>query len=65
MSFSDLERDRLELKFKAGRGLLNSGWIIENGKISLLQAQLNAVKQALLPLWQQSRFEMRYVYPNK
>lgn len=40
-------------------------WIIENGKISFSQAQLNAVKQALLPLWQESRFEMRHVYPNR
>ncbi|MEH2307576.1 hypothetical protein [Nostoc sp.] len=40
-------------------------WIIENGKISFSQAQLNAAKQALLPLWEQSRFEMRYVYPNR
>ncbi|MEH2165352.1 MAG: hypothetical protein V7K41_01460 [Nostoc sp.] len=40
-------------------------WIIENGKISFSQAQLNAAKQALLPLWEQSRFEMRYIYPNQ
>ncbi|MCW5317986.1 hypothetical protein GTQ43_30720 [Nostoc sp. KVJ3] len=40
-------------------------WIIENGKISFSQAQLNAAKQALLPLWEQSRFEMRHVYPNR
>ena len=40
-------------------------WIIENGKISFSQAQLNAAKQALLPLWEESRFEMRYVYPNR
>ncbi len=40
-------------------------WIIENGKISFSQAQLNTAKQALLPLWEQSRFEMRYVYPNR
>ncbi|MHC5735610.1 hypothetical protein [Nostoc sp.] len=40
-------------------------WIIENGKISFSQAQLNAAKQALLPLWEQSRFEMRYIYPNR
>ncbi|WP_375476879.1 hypothetical protein [uncultured Nostoc sp.] len=39
-------------------------WIIENGKISFSQAQLNAAKQALIPLWEQSRFEMRYIYPN-
>ncbi|MEH2258411.1 hypothetical protein [Nostoc sp.] len=40
-------------------------WIIENGKISFSQAQLNAAKQALIPLWEQSRFEMRYIYPNR
>ncbi|MEH2235498.1 hypothetical protein [Nostoc sp.] len=40
-------------------------WIIENGKISFSQAQLNAAKQALLPLWEQNRFEMRHVYPNR
>ncbi len=40
-------------------------WIIENGKISFSQSQLNAAKQALLPLWEQSRFEMRHVYPNR
>ncbi|MEH1806956.1 hypothetical protein [Nostoc sp.] len=40
-------------------------WIIENGKISFSQAQLNAAKQALIPLWEQSRFEMRYIYPNQ
>ena len=40
-------------------------WIIENGKISFSQAQLNAAKQALLPLWEESRFEMRYVYTNR
>jgi hypothetical protein len=40
-------------------------WIIENGNISFSQAQLNAARQALLPLWEQSRFEMRHVYPNR
>ncbi|MEJ6487145.1 hypothetical protein N0Y54_38845 [Nostoc punctiforme UO1] len=39
--------------------------IIENGKISFSQAQSNAAKQTLLTLWEQSRFEMRYVYPNR
>ncbi|BAY37712.1 hypothetical protein NIES2111_20520 [Nostoc sp. NIES-2111] len=39
-------------------------WIIQHGKISFSQAQLNAAKQALLPLWEQSRFEIRHVYPN-
>ncbi|MEH2149994.1 hypothetical protein, partial [Nostoc sp.] len=40
-------------------------WIIENGKISFSQAQLNAAKQALMPIWEQSRFEIRYIYPNR
>lgn len=40
-------------------------WIIEHGKIRFSQAQLNAAKQALLTLWEQSRFEMRHVYPNR
>ncbi|MEJ1936301.1 hypothetical protein WDZ92_39415, partial [Nostoc sp. NIES-2111] len=40
-------------------------WIIQHGKISFSQAQLNAAKQALLPLWEQSRFEIRHVYPNR
>ncbi|MEH2026241.1 hypothetical protein [Nostoc sp.] len=40
-------------------------WIIENGRISFSQAQLSAAKQALIPLWEQSRFEMRYIYPNQ
>jgi hypothetical protein len=40
-------------------------WIIENGKISFSQPQMNAAKQALLPLWEECRFEMRHVYPNR
>lgn len=40
-------------------------WIIEHGKISFSQSQINAAKQALLPLWELSRFEMRHVYPNR
>ncbi len=40
-------------------------WIIENGKIRFSQAQLNAAKQAMLPLWEKSRFEMRHVYPHR
>ncbi|MFN6564320.1 MAG: hypothetical protein RMY28_031630 [Nostoc sp. ChiSLP01] len=40
-------------------------WIIENGKISFSQAQLNAAKQALQPLWEESRFEMRHVFVNQ
>ncbi|BAY20519.1 hypothetical protein NIES2100_02610 [Calothrix sp. NIES-2100] len=40
-------------------------WMIENGKINCSQQQMNAAKQALLPLWEQCRFEMRHVYPNR
>ncbi|BBD61586.1 hypothetical protein NIES2109_44190 [Nostoc sp. HK-01] len=40
-------------------------WIIDNGKINHSQGQLNAAKQALLPLWEQCRFEMRHVYPHR
>ncbi|MEA5502258.1 hypothetical protein VB735_03870 [Halotia wernerae UHCC 0503] len=40
-------------------------WIIENGKIRFSQAQLNAAKQALLPLWELSRFETRHVYLHR
>jgi hypothetical protein len=40
-------------------------WIIENGKINYSQGQLNAAKQALLPLWEQCRFEMRHIYPYR
>ncbi|WP_427162536.1 hypothetical protein ACQFX9_13895 [Aliinostoc sp. HNIBRCY26] len=40
-------------------------WIIEHGKISFYQSQLNVAKEALLPLWEQSRFEMRYVNPHQ
>jgi hypothetical protein len=40
-------------------------WIIEHGRTSYSQAQLNAAKQALLPLWEQSRFEMRYINPYR
>lgn len=40
-------------------------WMIEHGKISFSQSQINAAKQALLPLWKLSRFEMRHVYPHR
>ncbi|MBW4555758.1 MAG: type I restriction enzyme HsdR N-terminal domain-containing protein [Trichormus sp. ATA11-4-KO1] len=40
-------------------------WIIEHGKVRFSQSQLNAAKRALLALWEQSRFEMRHVYPNR
>ncbi|MBD2666338.1 hypothetical protein B6N60_01645 [Richelia sinica FACHB-800] len=37
-------------------------WLIDYGKINYSQVQLNHAKQALLPLWELSRFEMRHVY---
>lgn len=40
-------------------------WILENGKLHYSQAQLNAAKKALIPLWELSRFEKRYIYPNR
>ncbi|AFY43237.1 type I restriction enzyme HsdR N-terminal domain-containing protein [Nostoc sp. PCC 7107] len=40
-------------------------WIIENGKINHSQGQLNVAKQALLPIWEECRFEMRHVYPYR
>ena len=40
-------------------------WVLENGKIRFSQSQLNVAKEALQPLWEQSRFEMRHVYPNR
>lgn len=40
-------------------------WIIEHGKTRCSQAQLNAAQQALWQLWEQSRFEKRYVYPHR
>ncbi|MBD2384001.1 hypothetical protein [Cylindrospermum sp. FACHB-282] len=40
-------------------------WMIEHGKISFSQSQINAAKQALLPLWKLSRFQIRHVYPNR
>jgi hypothetical protein len=36
--------------------------IIESGKFSNSQAQLNAAKEALMPLWLQCRFEIRHVF---
>lgn len=39
--------------------------IIKHGQIKFSQAQLNAAKQALIPLWEQSRFEQRYIYANR
>jgi len=38
--------------------------VVEECEIHYSQSQLNAAKQALIPLWQQSQFEMRYVFPN-
>lgn len=40
-------------------------WIMENGKISYSQSQMNAAKQALLVLWEECRFEMRHVFSYK
>ncbi|MBV6504507.1 MAG: hypothetical protein ILNGONEN_00053 [Syntrophorhabdaceae bacterium] len=39
--------------------------IIESGKFSNSQAQLNATKEALIPLWQQCRFEIRHVFLSR
>jgi hypothetical protein len=39
--------------------------ILRKGIVHFSQAQLNLAKQALLPLLEQSRFEMRYVFPNR
>ena len=39
--------------------------VVEDCEIPCSQAQLNAAKQALIPLWQQSQFEERYVDPNR
>lgn len=39
--------------------------IIERGEINSSQAQLNAAKRALLPLWQQCRFEIRHIFLNR
>lgn len=39
--------------------------VIQDCEIRFSQAQLNAAKQALIPLWQQSQFEERYVAPNR
>ncbi|MEH1943410.1 MAG: hypothetical protein V7L01_24760 [Nostoc sp.] len=60
-----INNSEYENSFKADLITRTFIWIIENGKISFSQAQLNAAKQALLPLWEQSRFEMRHVYPNR
>lgn len=38
--------------------------VVEQCEIHHSQSQLNAAKQALIPLWKQSQFEMRYVFPN-
>ncbi|MEH2328282.1 hypothetical protein [Nostoc sp.] len=60
-----INNSEYESSFKADLITRTFIWIIENGKISFSQAQLNAAKQALIPLWEQSRFEMRYIYPNQ
>ncbi|MGB3509780.1 MAG: hypothetical protein WBA93_11145, partial [Microcoleaceae cyanobacterium] len=38
-------------------------WVLENGNLHYSQAQLNAAKKALIPLWELSRFSKRYIYP--
>lgn len=60
-----INKSEYENSFKADLITRIFIWIIENGKISFSQAQLNAAKQALIPLWEQSRFEIRYIYPNQ
>ncbi|MEH2370915.1 type I restriction enzyme HsdR N-terminal domain-containing protein [Nostoc sp.] len=60
-----INNSEYENSFKADLIVRIFIWIIENGRISFSQAQLSAAKQALIPLWEQSRFEMRYIYPNQ
>ncbi|MBX9259131.1 hypothetical protein H1Q63_35295 [Desmonostoc muscorum CCALA 125] len=60
-----INNSKYENSFKADLITRTFIWIIENGKISFSQAQLNAAQQALQPLWEQSRFEMRHVYLNQ
>ena len=60
-----IKNSKYENSFKADLITRIFIWIIENGKISFSQAQLNVAKQALIPLWEQSRFEIRYIYPNR
>ncbi|MFN6469728.1 MAG: hypothetical protein RMY36_008620 [Nostoc sp. SerVER01] len=60
-----INNSKYENSFKADLITRTFIWIIENGKINFSQAQLNAAKHALQPLWEQSRFEMRHVYVNR
>ncbi len=60
-----INNSTFEKSFKADLMTRTFIWIIENGKISFSQTQLNAAKQALQPLWEQSRFEKRHVYINQ
>jgi hypothetical protein len=54
-----------ENSFKADLITRTFIWIIEFGKISYSQTQMNNVKKAVLPLWELSRFQMRHVYPYR
>lgn len=60
-----INNSKYENSFKADLITRTYIWIIENGKIRFSQAQLNAAKQALQPLWEDSRFEMRHVFVNQ
>ncbi|WP_445636452.1 ApeA N-terminal domain-containing protein [Nostoc sp. DSM 114161] len=60
-----INNSKYENSFKADLITRTYIWIIENGKIRFSQAQLNAAKQALQPLWEESRFEMRHVFVNQ
>ncbi|HIK05532.1 MAG TPA: type I restriction enzyme HsdR N-terminal domain-containing protein [Trichormus sp. M33_DOE_039] len=62
---SRINNYQYERSFKADLITRTFIWIIEHGKTSFYQSQLNVAKQALLPLWEQSRFEMRYVNPYR
>jgi len=60
-----INNSKYENSFKADLITRTFIWIIENGKISFSQAQLNAAKQALQSLWEESRFEMRHLFVNQ
>lgn len=60
-----IKNSKYQNSFKADLITRTFIWIIENGKISFSQAQLNAAKQALQTLWEESRFEMRYLFINQ
>ncbi|MDZ8108149.1 MAG: hypothetical protein RM338_21340 [Nostoc sp. DedQUE12a] len=60
-----INNSKYENSFKADLITRTFIWIIENGKISFSQAQLNAAKQALQSVWEESRFEMRHLFVNQ